>query len=342
MADIDHRLSRESVHRVGVVQAAPVGFDTLRTMQKVADLTADATRKGARLTLFPEAFISAYPRGLGFGAVVGARTPAGREQFRLYWESAIEVPGPHTETLSRIARTNRTHLVIGVIERDGGTLYCTVLFFGPDGRYLGKHRKLMPTASERLIWGFGDGSTLTVLQTDMGRVGAVICWENYMPLLRTAMYAKGVEIYCAPTADGRDTWVATMQHVALEGRCFVLSSNQFARRRDYPAEYETAFGDDPDAVLSRGGSCIIDPLGQILAGPDFSGETILIADIDLAEIARARLDFDAVGHYARPDVFQLHVDETSRAPVSFRNATTGESGSAAIPGELPAAPRRNE
>ncbi len=207
MADIDHRLSRESVHRVGVVQAAPVGFDTLRTMQKVADLTADATRKGARLTLFPEAFISAYPRGLGFGAVVGARTPAGREQFRLYWESAIEVPGPHTETLSRIARTSRTHLVIGVIERDGGTLYCTVLFFGPDGRYLGKHRKLMPTASERLIWGFGDGSTLTVLQTDMGRVGAVICWENYMPLLRTAMYAKGVEIYCAPTADGRDTWV---------------------------------------------------------------------------------------------------------------------------------------
>lgn len=141
-----------------------------------------------------------------------------------------------------------------------------------------------------------------------------------MPLLRAAMYAKGIEIYCAPTADGRDTWLPTMQHIAQEGRCFVLSANQFARRRDYPADYPTGFGDDPATVLSRGGSCIIGPLGQILAGPDFSGETILTADIDLNEIARARLDFDAVGHYARPDVFQLLVDETSRAPVSFRTA----------------------
>jgi nitrilase len=178
----------------------------------------------------------------------------------------------------------------------------------------------MPTASERLIWGFGDGSTLPVLQTEIGRLGAVICWENYMPLVRTAMYAKGVEIYCAPTADGRDTWLPTVQHIAQEGRCFVLSCNQFARRRDYPADYPTAFGDDPDAVLSRGGSCIIGPLGQILAGPDFNGETILTADLDLGEIARARLDFDVVGHYSRPDVFQLVVDETRRTPVSFRNA----------------------
>jgi nitrilase len=302
------------------VQAAPVAFDVARTLEKIADLAADAAGKGARLMLFPEAFVSAYPRGLDFGAVVGSRTAAGREQFRRYWESAIDVPGPHVEQLGGIARTNRAHLVMGVIERDGGTLYCTVLFFAPDGRYLGKHRKLMPTASERLIWGFGDGSTLPVLQTEIGRLGAVICWENYMPLVRTAMYAKGVEIYCAPTADGRDTWLPTVQHIAQEGRCFVLSCNQFARRRDYPADYPTAFGDDPDAVLSRGGSCIIGPLGQILAGPDFNGETILTADLDLGEIARARLDFDVVGHYSRPDVFQLVVDETRRTPVSFRNA----------------------
>ena len=304
--------------RVAVVQAAPVAFDVGRTLRKAADLAADARRQGARLALFPEAFVSGYPRGLGFGATVGARTAEGREQFRIYWESAIDVPGPHVETLASIARASELHLVMGVVERAGGTLYCTVLFFAPDGRYLGKHRKLMPTGSERLVWGFGDGSTMPVIETPLGRVGAVICWENYMPLMRAAMYGKGVEIYCAPTADGRDTWLPTMQHIALEGRCFVLSANQFARRRDYPAEYRTEFGDDPDTILSRGGSCIVGPLGEVLAGPDFTGETILTAEIDSAEVARARLDFDVVGHYARPDIFHLSVDETPRAAVDFK------------------------
>lgn len=310
--------------KAAVVQAAPVSFDRTRTLVKVADLAADARRRGAEVTLFPEAFVSAYPRGLGFGAVVGARSAEGREQYRLYWESAIDVPGPHVDELGEIARINATRLVIGVIERSGGTLYCTALIFGPDGRFLGKHRKLMPTASERLIWGFGDGSTLPVVATDVGRIGAVICWENYMPLLRAAMYAKGVEIYCAPTADGRDTWLPTMQHIAMEGRCFVLTANQFARRRDYPAEYRTDFGDDPETVISRGGSAIVGPLGNVLAGPDFSGETILTADLDLGDIPRSRFDFDAVGHYARPDVFRLVVDETSRRPVSFRNESGGD------------------
>jgi nitrilase len=311
-------------HRVAVVQAAPVAFDKARTLEKAGDLLADAARRGARLTLFPEAFVSVYPRGLGFGAVVGARTPEGREQFRRYWESAMDIPGPEFEQLRELAAANRTHLVIGVIEREGGTLYCTALMFGPDGRYLGKHRKLMPTASERLIWGQGDGSTMPVLETDVGKLGAVICWENYMPLLRTAMYAKGIEVYCAPTADGRDSWLPTVRHIAQEGRCFVLSCNQFARRKDYPADYATEFGDDPETVMSRGGSCIIGPLGQILAGPDYEGEAILTADIDLDDIARARLDFDAVGHYARPDVFRLSVDETPRSAVSFRNALPDE------------------
>ncbi len=303
---------------VAVVQAAPAAFDVARTLQKTKDLVADVRRRGARLALFPEAFISAYPRGLGFGATIGSRTAEGREQFRVYWESAIDVPGPHVDTLAALARDNEMHLVVGVVEREGGTLYCTVLFFGPDGRYLAKHRKLMPTGSERLVWGFGDGSTMPVIDTPLGRVGAVICWENYMPLMRAAMYGKGVEIYCAPTADGRDTWLPTMQHIALEGRCFVLSANQFARRRDYPADYRTEFGDDPDTVLSRGGSCIVGPLGQVLAGPDFTGETILTADIDSADVARARLDFDVVGHYARPDIFHLSVDETPRAAVDFK------------------------
>lgn len=309
--------SASRTHRVAVVQAASVAFDLERTLTKLGDLAADAARRGARLTLFPEAFVSGYPRGLDFGAVVGSRTAEGREQYRRYWESAIEVPGPSLDRIAAIARDTSTTIVAGVIERDRGTLYCTAVLLGTDGRLLGTHRKLMPTASERLIWGFGDGSTLPVVETPVGRVGAVICWENYMPLLRAAMYAKGVEIYCAPTADARDTWIPTVRHVALEGRCFVLSCNQFARRHDYPVDYPTAFGDDPDTIVSRGGSCIVGPLGELLAGPDYDGETILVADLDPGDLARARMDFDAVGHYARPDVFHLHVDEARRVPVTF-------------------------
>lgn len=295
--------------RAAVVQAAPVAFDRKSTLDKVSALTFDAASRGARLVVFPEAFVSAYPRGMSFGAVVGHRSAEGREEYRRYWESAVDVPGPDVETLAGIAARGKVHLVIGVIERDGGTLYCTVLFFAPDGQYLGKHRKLMPTASERLIWGFGDGSTLPVFDTPLGRLGAVICWENYMPLLRTTMYAKGIQLYCAPTADGRDTWIATMRHIALEGRCFVLSCNQFCRRSDYPDDYATSFGDEPDTVVSRGGSCIISPLGEMLAGPEYTGESILTADLDMGEIARGKFDFDVVGHYARPDVFRLHVNE---------------------------------
>ncbi len=301
--------------RAAVVQAAPVAFDRERTLEKVRSLTQEAASQGAQLVVFPEAFVSAYPRGLTFGAVVGNRTTEGREQYRCYWESAVDVPGPTVDILADIARQQQVYLVIGVIERDGGTLYCSVLFFSSEGRYLGKHRKLMPTASERLVWGFGDGSTLPVFETPLGRLGAVICWENYMPLLRMTMYAKGIQLYCAPTADGRDSWLASMQHIALEGRCFVLSCNQFARRRDYPQDYQTPFGDDPETILSRGGSCIVSPLGQMLAGPNYSEECILRAQLDLADIARGKYDFDVVGHYARPDIFSLHVNEHPQSPV---------------------------
>jgi nitrilase len=298
-----------------VVQAAPVPFDRDRTLDKLRDLAADAARRGAKLAVFPEAFVSAYPKGLDFGARVGMRTREGREDFRRYFDSAVDVPGPAVDFIARVARENRLHLVIGVIEREIGTLYCTVLFFAPDGRYLGKHRKLMPTAMERLVWGFGDGSTLPVFDTPLGRVGAVICWENYMPLLRTAMYAKNIQLWCAPTADGRKTWIPTMQHVALEGRCFVFSCNQFTRRRDFPADYRAVQGDEPDTVISEGGSCIVSPLGELLAGPNYDGECILTAEIDPGEIARGKYDFDVVGHYARPDVFRLVVNERPQPPV---------------------------
>jgi len=305
-----------------VVQAAPVVFDAERTLDKLRDLAADAARRGAGLVVFPEAFVSAYPKGLDFGARVGMRAPEGRDDFRRYFESSIEVPGPATEAIGAAARAGGLHLVVGVIERDGGTLYCTALTFGPEGSLLAKHRKLMPTAMERLVWGFGDGSTISVADSPLGCIGTVICWENYMPMLRMAMYAKGVQLYCAPTADDRDTWLPTMQHVALEGRCFVFSACQYLTRSDCPAEYAAIHGDDPKAVLMRGGSCIVSPLGRVLAGPDFDGETILTAEIDTDEIARGKYDFDVVGHYARPDVFRLHVNERATpAVVSAVSAT---------------------
>ena len=301
--------------RAAVIQAAPAVFDSAATIEKVCALAGEAAKLEAQIALFPEAFVSGYPKGLDFGARVGLRLPEGREDFRRYWESSIDVPGPATETLAGAAREHGIYLVIGVIERDGGTLYCTVLFFSPEGALLGKHRKLMPTAMERLIWGFGDGSTMPVFDTPLGKLGAVICWENYMPLLRTAMYSKGVEIYCAPTADDREIWLSTVRHIALEGRCFVLSSCQYLTRGDCPDAYGTVQAENPKAVLMRGGSCIVSPLGKVLAGPNFDGEAILTADLDLDDVVRGKYDFDVTGHYARPDVFRLYVNEERRQTV---------------------------
>ena len=313
------RRENSNTVKVAVVQAGAVPFDTDACVDKAARLIAEATGQGVKVIVFPEAFIPGYPKGLNFGLAVGARDPAGREEFRLYFDAAIEVPGPHTARLGEAAAAHNAYVVIGVIEREGGTLYCTVLFFGPDGELLGKHRKLMPTAMERMIWGFGDGSTRTAVDSPYGRIGSVICWENYMPLLRMAMYSKNVALYCAPTADDRDTWIASMRHVALEGRCFVLTACQYLRRKDLPASVRVSLGDAPDAVLMRGGSAIVGPLGQLLVGPQYEGETILTADLDLEEIGRSRFDFDVTGHYARPDVFQLIVNEQETKPVTRKS-----------------------
>ena len=303
---------------VAVVQAGAVPFDTRACVDKAVRLIGEAAAMGARVILFPEAFITGYPKGLNYGLVVGARDPVGREEFRLYLDAAIAVPGPETMAIGKAAAKAGSHVVIGVIEREGGTCYCTALFFGPDGELQGKHRKLMPTALERMIWGFGDGSTLTAVDSPYGRIGSVICWENYMPMLRMAMYAKQVALYCAPTADDRDTWLPTMQHVALEGRCFVLTACQFIRRGDFPASVRQTLGDSPDSVLMRGGSAIVSPLGKVLAGPHFGGEIILTAELDLDEIGRGKFDFDVTGHYARPDVFQLTVNEAPMRAVQAR------------------------
>jgi nitrilase len=303
--------------RAAVVQAGPVPFDLERSLEKVRSWMEAAAGAGAKVVVFPEAFLGGYPKGADFGTRVGIRSAEGRRWFRRYFESAIEVPGPAVEELARMAKSCGVYVVIGVIERDLGTLYCTALFFDAEGGFLGKHRKLVPTAMERILWGAGDGSTLPVFATPAGRIGAVICWENYMPLLRMAMYAKGIELYCAPTVDDRETWIPTIRHIALEGRCFVLSACQFIRRAAYPADYSTIQGDDPETVLIRGGSAIVSPLGELLAGPHYEGEVLLTADLDLGRIAEGKFDLDVAGHYARPDVFRLEVNEepakTSRA-----------------------------
>ena len=305
---------------VAVVQAAARPFDREGAVAEVCRRTAEAAARGAGLVLFPEAYVGGYPWGLAFGTAVGGRTDAGRRVWARYRNAAITVPGPEVERMAEAAREAGVYLCVGVVERDadygGGTLFCTLLYIGPDGRLLGKHRKLKPTAAERLIWGEGDGSTLTAVQTPHGTVGGLICWENYMPLARMAMYAKGVEIYLAPTADARERWQATLRHIALEGRCWVLGCNQYVRKDMYPEDLEIRDELDgwPD-VLSRGGSAVYGPLGELVAGPLWDEEGVLLAELDMDAVGRGKFDFDVTGHYARPDVFRLTVDESPHPPV---------------------------
>jgi len=296
--------------KAAVIQAAPKLFDCDGSTEKALQLIQEAAGNCAQLVLFPEAFIPAYPRGFSFGTVVGQRKPHGRDLWERYYANCLPVPGTTTEILGQGAKEAGIYLVIGVVERDRGTLYCTTLYFGPDGSLLGKHRKLKPTGLERLIWGEGDGSTLTVVDTEYGRIGGLICWENYMPLARMAMYNKGVQIYLAPTADSRDTWQATLQHIACEGRCYVLGSNQYVTKRMYPLDLPgiEELADQPE-VMCRGGSAVISPYGEAIAGPLYDQEGILYAELDMAEVARSKFDFDVTGHYARPDVFQLKINE---------------------------------
>mgnify|MGYP006432043891 CR=1 FL=1 len=298
--------------KAAVVQAGSCGFDRDAGLDKLEDLAAEAARGGAAVAVFPEAFIGGYPKGIDFGVRLGSRSEAGRDQFRRYYDGASDLPGSVTERLGEIAAALGLMLVVGVIERDGGTLYCTVVYIGADGAFMGKHRKLMPTALERVIWGCGDGSTMPVFDTPHGRLGAAICWENYMPLYRAHLYGKGIELYCAPTVDDRDQWQMAMRHIAWEGRCFVVSACQHLRRGDLPEDLDCIQGNEPETTLIRGGSVIVSPHGQILAGPVYDHDAVLVADLDLDDIARGKFDLDVVGHYARPDVFRLQVDERAK------------------------------
>ncbi len=293
--------------RVAVAQAGSVLFDNAATLARLADYTRQAADAGSQLILFPEAFIGGYPKGFDFGVKLGQRSDAGRDLFARYFESAIEVDGPEVDQVKSIASQHRIHLATGAIEREGNTLYCAMFLFGPEGTLLGHRRKLQPTALERVVWGMGTARDIVSWPTELGRIGGAICWENYMPLFRAALYGQGVQIYCAPTVDDRDSWLPTLRHIAVEGRCFILSACQVFTKDDLPSDLQSQVTTQQGTALIRGGSTIIDPFGRVLAGPAFDEPTLLTADLDLTAIVRGKFDLDVAGHYARNDLLQLKI-----------------------------------
>ncbi|KAF8861678.1 putative nitrilase [Acephala macrosclerotiorum] len=314
--------------KVAAVQAAPVAFNLEESLKKVEVLTAEAAKQGAELVCFPEAFLSAYPWRYAFDATIGTREPRGRKWYAKYYESSVAIPSPEFEILQNTARENSINLSIGIIEKDGASLYCTAILIGKDGTLLSKHRKLVPTAVERLVWGRGSGESLKVVDAGFGKIGGLICWENYMPAARLALYQLGVEIYIAPHEDDLPSWIASMQHIAKEGRCFVISVNQFCKVSDFPSDYPPFspgnHDRNPDGqpwakddILNHGGSCIVGPLGTFVAEPVWDKEDIVYATLNLSDLAEARMDFDAVGSYSRPDIFQLSVNTKATPNVSF-------------------------
>ena len=304
--------------RAAAVQASPVFLQRDATVDKACSLIEKAAAEGAGLIVFPETFVPTYPDW------VWRTTPFSGRAARLFerlLDQSVVVPSAVTETLGEASARASAYVSIGVNERDanGSTLYNTQLYFDPTGDLVAKHRKLVPTGGERLVWGMGDGSTLDVIDTPFGRLGGLTCWENYMPLARAALYAKGIDIYLAPTWDNSDVWVPSMQHIAREGRMFVIGVNFCIRGSDIPADVpgrDEIYGNEDD-WLSRGNSVIVGPHGNILAGPLVGEEGIIVADLDAAEARSTRHQFDPVGHYARAEVLQLHVHTDALKAVTF-------------------------
>jgi nitrilase len=295
---------------VACVQAEPVILDRDATIEKLAAIAAEASSKGAKLLVFPEAFIPAYPSSIWARALAGWAEPGAKEAFALLARESLEIPSEAADRLGEIAREHEVWLVTGVTERDPerpGTLYNTLLYHAPDGSLALKHRKLVPTNHERLVWGQGDGEGLRAIETEIGRIGGLICWENYMPLARFALYESGVEIYIASTADDGDLWQATLVHIARESRAFVISPSHFQRASSYPEDFPLAGLLEDVEVVGRGGSAILAPDGSYLAGPLYDEEGILYAELDPARLDEERQRFDPAGHYHRPDVLGLRV-----------------------------------
>jgi nitrilase len=294
--------------KVCVVQDSPVFFDKEKTIAKVEKLTRKYAKQACKLIVFPESFIPGYPRGFSFGAKVGSRSNEGRNLYSEYYDNSIAIESNDLKRLEKLAKSEDVYMVIGVTEKVNthGSLYCSMLYISPTDGLLGVHRKIKPTGTERTIWSEADGESLVTFETKIGKLGGLICWENYMPLARMAMYKKGIEIYIAPTADSREEWIATMQHIALEGRCFVLGCNQFFTKSMYPAKYRSLVQEEPENMCA-GGSVIVSPLGKIIAGPLFHEAGALVTEIELDDIKMSKLDFDVIGHYSRNDIFNFNV-----------------------------------
>ncbi|NOZ45360.1 MAG: carbon-nitrogen hydrolase family protein [Chlorobi bacterium] len=294
--------------KVCLVQESPVFFDKEKTIQKIEKLTEKYAKSGCQLIVYPESFIPGYPRGFTFGAVVGSRTEEGRKLYALYYKNSLDIYGNDLKRLEKLAKQFNVYLVIGATEKENntGSLYCSMLYISPIDGLMGVHRKIKPTGTERVIWSEASGESLITTQTRIGKIGGLICWENYMPLARMSMYKQGVEIYVAPTADARKNWTSTMKHIALEGRCFVLGCNQFFTKSMYPEQYQHLIKEEPETMCA-GGSVIVSPFGDIIAGPLFDQPGAVIAEIDTDEIIKSKLDFDVTGHYSRNDIFNLKI-----------------------------------
>ena len=300
--------------KVACVQAEPVVVDRDATIDRLAALTAEAAGEGAELVVFPETFVSVYPSSVWAKALAGWGDPRATAAFALLADSGVEVPGPAADRLGEIAREHSVWLVVGVNELDPGhnaTVYNSLLYFDPEGALALKHRKLVPTNHERLVWGQGDGEGLRAIQTPLGRIGGLICWENYMPLARFALYESGVEIYLAPTADDSDEWQATLVHIARESRAFVVAPCHFQRASAYPSDFPLRELVEAHDAIGRGGSAILAPDGSYLARPLYGEEGILYADLDPSRLRGERQRFDPAGHYHRPDVLRLSVTPIS-------------------------------
>ena len=302
--------------RVAVVQAAPVMFEKSACAEKACRLLEEAARNGAELVVFPELFIPCYPYGMSFGFTVGHREESGRQDWKRYYDNSVLVPGPETAKLGEAARKAGVWLSIGVSERvaDSATLYNSNLFFSPQGKLAAVHRKLKPTGAERVVWGDAQSHYFPVADTPWGPVGSLICWESYMPLARAALYENGITIYVSPNTNDNPEWQNTIRHIAIEGHCYFINCDMFFTRSMYPADLcaQEEIARLPE-IVCRGGSNVIDPFGHPVTETLWDREGILYADLDMQKVPASRMEFDACGHYARPDVLQLHVhDEDDR------------------------------
>jgi nitrilase len=316
-----------SPHRVAVVQHPPVALHRQKTIARGVELLEEAAAGGARLVSFPETWLPGYPEWI-WGLRPGNDFELSSDIHARLVENAVDLKSDHLKPIQSAARRLKVTVSMGMHERDGefsrGTLYNTVVLIGPDGTVMNRHRKLMPTNPERMVWGTGDATGLRVSETPSGRVGGLICWENYMPLARFSIFAQGVEIYIAPTWDEGDMWLSTMRHIAAEGRCWVLGNGSSMRGKDFPRDFpnRNKLYPDLEAWLNPGDSVIVNPFGKIVAGPLHEKHGILYADCDPSRASAAKRTLDVTGHYGRPDIFRLQVNREARAPVDFSTKTS--------------------